>query len=161
VVNSTARFTIAAVAVVVIAGGVAGCTSGNPDPIRTSPVSATTTAAATVAGALHVPIPLPGELGRIDYRSSTSQQEIDVHGAAASSGYQVEAACLGATDSTKIGWELTDEDGVIAASTVRCDGEEEIATAIAAGTKVGAAHLTLTGGDRHLKRAYVVLTPAS
>lgn len=158
-VNSTARFTIAAVAVVVIAGVVAGCTSGGPDPTRTSPVTATATATAAVA--LDVPAPLPGELGRIEYRSPTSQQEIDVRGAAASSGYQVEAACLGATDSTKIGWELTDGNGVVAASSVRCDGEQQIATAIAAGTAVGAAHLTLTGGNRHLKRAYVVLTPAS
>lgn len=159
--NSTARFTIAAVVVVVIAGGVAGCTSGDPGPIRTSPVTAAATATASATATLHVPVPVPGELGRIDYRSPTSQQEIDVHGAAATSGYQVEAACLGATDSTKVGWELTDGTGVIAASSLRCDGEEEIATAIAAGTDVVAAHLTLTGSDRRLKRAYVVLTPAS
>lgn len=154
--NSTARFTIAA-AVVVIAGGVAGCTSGGPDPVRTSPVTAT----ATAAGVLRVPDPLPGELGRIEYTSSTSQQEIDVHGAATSSGYQVEAACVGAADTTEIGWELTDENGVVAASSVRCDGGEEVATAIAAGTDVRAAHLTLTGSTQHLERAYVVLTPAS
>jgi hypothetical protein len=54
-----------------------------------------------------------------------------------------------------------DENGVIASSSVRCDGGEEIATAIAAGTDVGAAHLTLTGRIRHLERAYVVLSPAS
>lgn len=156
-VDNTARFTIAAVAVVVIAGGAAGCTSGDPAPVRTSPVATT----ATAAVAFHVPVPVPGELGRIEYRSSTSQQEIDVHGASASSGYQVEAACLGTTDTTEIGWELTDEDGVVAASSVRCDGGEEISTAVAAGTDVRAAHLTLTGSTRHLERAYVVLTPAS